>query len=350
MELQEIVNPLLDWYETAKRDLPWRRDPSFYHVWLSEIMLQQTRVQAVKEYYQRFLTRLPTIHDLATVPVDELLKLWEGLGYYNRARNLQKAAQVIETTYGGIPPHDYETLLTLPGIGEYTAGAIASICYQEKVPAIDGNVLRVMMRLMNDSSDITLPATKKTLFQTLQNILPAEVGDFNQALMELGALICLPNGEPKCAECPLHHICLAHQHQTVLSLPVKTKKKARRTEKKTVLLMVQYNQVALLKRPATGLLAGLWMFPLLEGHQSPDEVLTWIKDQGLYPIRILELDSAKHIFTHLEWNMKGYVVFVSEVGGTFTWASHQELRTKYAIPTAVTKYQEALEEVMHQNL
>lgn len=350
MELQAIIKPLLVWYNTSKRDLPWRHEANFYHVWLSEIMLQQTRVEAVKEYYRRFLTRLPTIHDLATVPVDELLKLWEGLGYYNRARNLQKAAQVIETTYNGIPPHDYQTLLTLPGIGEYTAGAIASICYQEKVPAIDGNVLRVMMRLMNDSSDITLPATKKALFQTLQNILPAAVGDFNQALMELGALICLPNGEPKCADCPINHLCQARLHQTVSALPVKTKKKARRIEKKTVLLIVQYDQVALLKRPATGLLADLWMFPLLEGQQSSDEVLTWIKDQDLYPVRILELDSAKHIFTHLEWHMKGYVAFVSEVGGIFTWASHQELRTKYAIPTAVTKYQEALDEVMQQNL
>lgn len=350
MKIEEIVTPLLKWYQLDHRDLPWRNSPTFYHVWLSEIMLQQTRVEAVKGYYGRFLEVLPTIHDLAVVEENVLLKLWEGLGYYNRARNLQKAAIQIETDFRGIPPERYEDLLTLSGIGEYTAGAIASICYGEKVPAIDGNVLRVITRVMNDESDIMLPATKKKISDVLTPILPDEVGDFNQALMELGAMICLPNGEPKCQSCPLQHLCQAYKNKTTSVIPVKTKKKKCKIVKKTILLCICYDKVALLKRPKTGLLSGLWEFPNVEGYHTREEVLQWCKLHDIKPLRVIELDAAKHIFTHLEWHMKGYAVILSDINSDFTWVTWNKLSNQYAIPTAFKKYQDALQELIKYDL
>lgn len=350
MKIEEIVTPLLTWYQLDHRDLPWRDNPTFYHVWLSEIMLQQTRVEAVKEYYRRFLTALPTIKDLASVEEDALLKLWEGLGYYNRARNLQKAARQIETEFGGIPPKNYQTLLTLAGIGEYTAGAIASICYGEKVPAIDGNVLRVITRVTNDDSDIMLPATKRKIAEQLIPILPDEVGDFNQALMELGAVICLPNGEPKCNSCPLAHLCLAYAKKTTNRIPVKAKKKERKRVEKTILLCINYNNVAIQKRPETGLLSSLWEFPNIEGYHDKEAVLDWCKKNHIEPLRIIELDPAKHVFTHLEWHMKGYIILTPDTNKDFTWVTYKKLNHEYAIPTAFKKYQDALQVMMKENL
>lgn len=350
MKIEEIVTPLLEWYQLGHRDLPWRNSPTFYHVWLSEIMLQQTRVEAVKGYYGRFLEALPTIHDLATVEENALLKLWEGLGYYNRARNLQKAAIQIEMDFKGIPPEKYEDLLTLSGIGEYTAGAIASICYGEKVPAIDGNVLRVIARVTNDKSDIMLPATKKKINDLLTPILPDEVGDFNQALMELGAMICLPNGEPKCDSCPLQHLCQAYKNKTTSVIPVKTKKKKRKIVKKTILLCICYDKVAIQKRPNNGLLSGMWEFPNIEEYSTRAEILEWCKKHHMEPIRLIELDNAKHIFTHLEWHMKGYAVMVPEINSDFTWVTWNYLNDEFAVPTAFKKYQDALQELIKDNL
>lgn len=350
MKIEEIVTPLLQWYHLSHRDLPWRNHPTFYHVWLSEIMLQQTRVEAVKDYYRRFLEELPTIHDLAVVPENKLLKLWEGLGYYNRARNLQKAAIQIETDFQGIPPQNYSELLTLSGIGEYTAGAIASICYGEKVPAIDGNVLRVITRITNDKSDIMLPATKKKIAASLLPILPDEVGDFNQALMELGAMVCLPNGEPKCNSCPLRHLCQAYENKTISMIPVKTKKKARKKIEKTILLCINYDKVAIQKRPATGLLSGLWEFPNVEEYLTREEVLDWCRNHRIEPIRMIELGDTKHIFTHLEWHMRGFAILISEGSDDFTWATWHKLSKEYAIPTAFKKYQDALQEIIKDSL
>lgn len=350
MKLEEIVEPLLKWYQVDHRDLPWRENSTFYHVWLSEIMLQQTRVEAVLGYYERFLEALPTIHDLANARENTLLKLWEGLGYYNRARNLQKAAKQIETDLNGIPPRHYKDLLTLSGIGEYTAGAIASICYGEKVPAIDGNVLRVITRVMNDKSDIMLPATKQMIKEALTPILPDEVGNFNQALMELGAVICLPNGEPKCHCCPIRHLCLAYKNKTTSIVPVKKGKKERKKQKKTILLCMNYDQVAIQKRPETGLLSGLWEFPNIDKYLTKKEIISWCMEHNMEPLRVIELEDIKHIFTHLEWHMKGFAIMVPEINDHFKWVTWNHLKDDYALPTAFKKYQDTLQELIKENL
>ena len=238
MKLEEIIKPLLSWYEENKRDLPWRREPTPYHVWVSEIMLQQTRVEAVKGYYERFLTALPQIEDLAACPENKLLKLWEGLGYYNRVKNMQKAAKEIVLKYGGELPADYEEILELPGIGSYTAGAISSIAYGLKKPAVDGNVLRVLSRITENGEDILKQSVKRRVEQELEAVMPADrPGAFNQSLMELGAVVCIPNGMAKCQVCPVQHLCSARAHGTVLEYPKKAAKKQRRIEEKTVILI-----------------------------------------------------------------------------------------------------------------
>ena len=200
--LSALPGVLLPWYRENRRELPWRRDREPYHVWLSEIMLQQTRVEAVKGYYTRFLEALPTIEDLANCDDDTLHKLWEGLGYYSRVRNLKKAANQIMKRHGGRFPDTYEEVRALSGIGDYTAGAICSICFDYPTPAVDGNVLRVISRLTEDATPIDLPARKKEVSQLLAAVYPAEAGDFTQALMELGATLCGPNWKPRCQECP----------------------------------------------------------------------------------------------------------------------------------------------------
>lgn len=313
VKLENIVNPLLDWFDGHARILPWREEPSPYRVWISEIMLQQTRVEAVKPYFERFMNALPSIQSLADVKEDALLKLWEGLGYYNRARNLQKAAKIVEEQYGGELPPSYDELLKLPGIGSYTAGAVASIAYGIPVPAVDGNVLRVISRVTASRDDILKTFVKKKMEQDLQDIMPQNrPGAFNQSLMEIGAMVCLPNGTPKCGECPLNSLCRARELDIVMELPKKTPKKSRTIEEKTVLVIRDGDKVALRKREKKGLLAGLYEFPNIEGHLSEKEVLALIKKMDFSPIRIQKLEPSKHIFTHKEWHMIGYVVNVEE--------------------------------------
>lgn len=352
-DLEMMVEPLLKWFQKNKRILPWRDDPTPYHVWISEIMLQQTRVEAVKDYYAHFMKALPDIRDLAQVSDDDLMKLWQGLGYYNRARNLKKAAQRIVEEYDGKLPNRYEALLTLPGIGSYTAGAIASIAYQIKVPAVDGNVLRVMMRVLGSEKNISRPSTKVWLEERLSAILPDRVGDFNQALMELGALVCVPNGEPKCQECPLRFTCQAYQTGMTTVLPIKDEKKTRKIEDKTVLLFYFNHNIALWRRKNSGLLAGLFEFPNVSGHLTTKEVIQYLKQEGIEAIRIEPLPSAKHIFSHVEWNMIGYKIvlddFVKE--RPYIWSSLEELHQKYAIPTAFGTYLElVIEELSHRTM
>ena len=271
--LKKIVQPLLDWYDANARILPWREQPEPYRVWLSEIMLQQTRVEAVKPYFERFLAALPTIRSLAEAPEDRLMKLWEGLGYYNRARNLQKAARMILERHNGMFPSDFEEILALPGIGEYTAGAISSIAFGRPVPAVDGNVLRVMSRLLESAEDIAQPAVKVNITHALKQIYPEQrCGDFTQSLMELGATVCLPNGKPKCRECPLAELCLARLNGKVAELPVKAPKKARKLENRTVLLLFCGNRIAIRRREEKGLLAGLYEFPNREGSLTGEPI------------------------------------------------------------------------------
>ena len=344
-DFTKIAEPLLAWYDAGRRVLPWREEPTPYRVWVSEIMLQQTRVEAVKPYFERFMKALPDTKALSEVPEETLLKLWEGLGYYNRARNLQKAAIQIENQYGGVIPSEYDTLLTLSGIGRYTAGAIASIAYGRKVPAVDGNVLRVIARVSADEGDVLTEQVKRRIEQMLTEIMPADrAGDFNQALMELGAMVCIPNGEPKCEVCPWHSFCEARIQGKIAELPKKTPKKARTIEEKTILVIRDENKVALRKRPTKGLLAGMYEFPWIAGHKNKEEVVDYLKEIGLQTLRIQPLPEAKHIFTHKEWHMVGYVVRVDELARAegnaqdLLFVETKETEEKFPIPSAFVAY------------
>lgn len=346
-ELSFIPKPLLKWYDKCKRSLPWREEPTPYHVWVSEIMLQQTRVEAVKPYYRRFLENLPNVESLANAPEQLLLKLWEGLGYYNRVRNMQKAACQIMEEYGGVMPGSYEKLLNLKGIGNYTAGAIASIAFGESVPAVDGNVLRVVARYEMNSGMINDAKVKAQMEQALKEIIPTDrPGDFNQAMMELGAMVCLPNGMPHCDECPLKEGCKAYHHNCVTEYPRKEAKKARSIEEKTVLIVQDADKAALRKRANKGLLAGMYEFPVLEGFCTREQVLEYLMEKGLQPLHIKELQDSKHVFTHKEWHMKGFAVRVDELapkpeeGDTEDWIFVEPLQTQkeYPIPSAFAAY------------
>lgn len=340
-QLSSIVQPLLHWYEKQARVLPWRERPEPYRVWLSEIMLQQTRVEAVKPYYERFLDALPDIPALAQASEDQLMKLWEGLGYYSRVRNLQKAAQIVVREYGGKLPADVSLLQKLPGIGPYTAGAIASIAYGIPAPAVDGNVLRVVSRICASRADILNAKVKKMVEQAIREILPpSRAGDFNQALMELGAMVCLPNGIAKCHCCPVSHLCRAHQEDIVMELPVKTPKKPRTIQWKTIVVLFCENRTALRRRPPSGLLAGMWELPNYEGSLSKDEVIHLIESQGGNISSVYFLRPAKHIFTHIEWHMTGYAVILNHLleNDEWEWVDLSQLQNQYALPGAFQSY------------
>lgn len=348
-QLERIVEPLLSWYNANARILPWREEPTAYRVWVSEIMLQQTRVEAVKPYYERFMKSLPDVRALAMAEEETLLKLWEGLGYYNRVRNLNKAAVQIMEKYNGVIPDTYEELCDLPGIGSYTAGAVASIAYQRCVPAVDGNVLRVISRIRLDERDILLASVKKSVEQDLKQIMPADrPGDFNQALMELGATVCIPNGEPKCGECPWYSFCMAREQGCMTEYPKKTQKKARSIEYKTILVLQDEQKTALRKRPAKGLLAGMYEFPWMEGIQDEDSVLEHLKTLGIQVIHIKKLEESKHIFSHKEWHMTGYAIRVDELERSgdksgLLFVEREETQERYAIPAAYAAYTKYLD-------
>ena len=317
--LDVIAAPLLRWFHSEKRALPWREEPTPYRVWVSEIMLQQTRVEAVKPYFERFVAALPDVRALARADEDTLMKLWEGLGYYSRARHLQSAARLICSDHGGKIPARFDDLLTLPGIGRYTAGAVASIAFGERRPAVDGNVLRVIMRLLACPADILKESTKRAVEEALIARLPEDAGNFNQALMELGALICLPRGAARCPSCPLERLCLAKEANLQAELPQKTPPKRRRTEKLTIFLLAKNDKIALEKRPAQGLLAGLWGFPAMEGHLKKKEAAEALQAIGLIPAKLHALPAAQHIFSHITWQMVGWRVELAEPlseGGT----------------------------------
>lgn len=379
-----LADALLPWYEANARSLPWRDTKDPYRIWISEIMLQQTRVEAVRAYYARFMDALPGVPDLAACPEDRLLKLWEGLGYYSRARNLKKAAIQIMEQYNGSLPADHAALLKLPGIGPYTAGAIASIAFDIPVPAVDGNVLRVRARAFGDASDIADQKVKKTAEAELSSFLclrypdasripaanpPEPVltgqnacitpGAFNQALMDLGATVCLPNGMPLCGRCPWQMLCKAYLDDRVRELPVRQKKKPRRIEDRTVFLIMDGDRLVLQKRPEKGLLAGLYELPNVPGHLTEREALEHVRsfgiteqpssvsnaasntNPGLIPLYIRKLEPAKHIFTHIEWHMTGYLIRVdslsSESAGLL-FAEQEDVRDRYSIPSAFDPY------------
>lgn len=341
--LSEIVAPLVNWYRENKRILPWRDRDNAYYTWVSEIMLQQTRVEAVRPYFCRFVAELPNVKALASCPEEKLLKLWEGLGYYNRVRNMQEAARTVVQEYGGILPADYHKLLSLKGIGSYTAGAIASIAYHIPVPAVDGNVLRVISRIEESRGDIMKQSVRRETEEKLLEIMPSDCpGDFNQALMELGAVICVPNGPAKCEDCPAALFCKAYQHGTVDELPVKAGKKERRLEERTVLVIQDGNKTAIRRRPEKGLLAGLYELPNVEGSLTQQEALDKVKELDLEPLFIKELEPSKHIFSHIEWRMTGYLIRVASLeqkkNPGLLFVEKNQSEEQYAIPSAFRAY------------
>ena len=340
-----IIPPLLAWYDAGHRDLPWRAQPTPYRVWVSEIMLQQTRVEAVRGYFDRWMQALPDIPALAAAEEAVYMKLWEGLGYYSRVRNMHRAAVEVCENYGGELPADYARLLALPGVGEYTAGAVASIAFGIPVPAVDGNVLRVAARLDNDYTPITDAGHKKRTREHFAALMPADrPGDLNQALMELGATVCLPNGAPLCGNCPVQHLCLAYHRGNASTLPVRAAKKARRIENRTVLLVRCGAMVGIRRRPARGLLAGLWELPSLDGHLSPDETRAALTAQGWQVQKLLSLRPAKHIFTHVEWHMNGYYIELADQPAGLTFVTSASLRAEYALPSAFRAFLSVIEE------
>lgn len=343
--MQQFQGKLLEWYDCSARVLPWRNNPSPYRVWISEIMLQQTRVDTVKPYFERFMDAVPRIQELANIPEDELLKLWEGLGYYSRARNLKKAANMIMQKFEGQIPSDIESLQSLPGIGPYSSGAIASIAFGARTPAIDGNVLRVIARITANKGDITNKDIKKEIETLVQELLPMEcLGDFNQALMELGATICLPNGNPKCMACPVHTLCIGSLQGIAAELPFKSKKKERKMEYKTIFVIEYEGNIAIRQRADKGLLASLWEFPNAEGHLTYEESEKKLREWGITPCDIISMKTSKHIFTHLEWHMIGYSVIVQGIQGdnSFIWATPEKIKEQYSIPTAFKAYQQLI--------
>jgi A/G-specific adenine glycosylase len=359
----DFVKPMLVWYNENARDLPWRRTKDPYLIWVSEIMLQQTRVEAVLGYYERFTSALPTVTDLALCSEDRLLKLWEGLGYYSRARNMQKAARIVCESYAGQMPASAADLMKLPGIGEYTAGAISSIAFGQAEPAVDGNVLRVIARLEAISDNILNESVKKKIREELRGLYDANDGTFgllNQAFMDLGAGVCLAGSAPKCDICPISSYCRCFELGLQSELPVRVKKQKRRIEKRTVLLIRRDETYAIRKRPDSGLLSGLYEFPNETGELSSDDALAKAESLGLMPLRIKKLSAAKHIFSHVEWHMTGYEILVAPSGfpdagelqdagdlshtkenvkeNPLIFATPEMIESKYPVPSAFEKY------------
>ncbi len=340
--IAEISAPLVSWYRQHERSFPWREDPSPYRVWVSEIMLQQTRIEAALPYFERFMEVLPAVADLAAAPEDVLLKLWEGLGYYSRVRNLQKAAQTIVEDFGGELPDSYEQLLTLPGVGEYTAGAIASIAFGKRTAAVDGNVLRVMARLTDDATDVMQPQNRKRVTALVQSLVPEHnAGDFNQGIMELGETVCLPNAQPRCSECPLFDYCTVAGLERARELPTRAKPKQRRAEHRTVFIVIKDGKVLLHRRPKKGLLGGMWELPNAEFDRADNALSEW----GVEVLDKTPLPNGKHVFSHVEWYMAGCLVKATSITlkPDFELVSKEEL-AGYALPTAFRTYSDILKE------
>lgn len=342
---RNLPDALLPWYKVHKRDLPWRKDRDPYHIWVSEIMLQQTRVEAVKGYYSRFLESVPTIEDLAKIDDEQLLKLWEGLGYYSRVRNMKKAACVIMEKFNGIFPKLHSDILALPGIGAYTAGAICSIGFDLKTPAVDGNVLRVISRITDDSTPIDQLAFKKTVNNNLTEIYPEHAGDFTQALMELGATVCGPNRSPDCDHCPCKHFCLGYQRGTAEKLPVKSRKGERKVQKLSVFILHADGRYAVEKRPDKGLLASLWQFPNVINKLDVVDAIRQVEEFGLIPKEIHRQVEKKHVFTHVEWDMCGFFMEVVSANENFTWMTAAQINQDAALPTAFRQFWEEIDYV-----
>ncbi|MCG3086926.1 A/G-specific adenine glycosylase [Sporosarcina cyprini] len=305
---------LVSWYYREKRDLPWRKTTDPYLIWVSEVMLQQTRVETVIPYYERFTAKFPTMQALANAKEEELLKMWEGLGYYSRARNLQQGVKEVVESYGGSVPTTRKEISSLRGVGPYTAGAILSIAFGIPEHAVDGNVMRVLSRILLIEEDIALPRTRKTFEQAVMDLIYREdPSAFNQALMELGATICIPR--PKCLLCPVREYCAAFEEGRQDELPVKTKKTKMKIVPLAVFAISDGNgKWFMQQRPEKGLLANMWEFPTVELLQEENTALA-IKDQyGLQLDEVSAIFDFNHVFSHLTWEVKGYVAVTSDAG------------------------------------
>ena len=339
--MTEFTKKLLDWYDQNARDLPWRLEKDPYKIWLSEIMLQQTRADTVIRYYLTFLERFPTVNALAGADAVEVLKLWEGLGYYSRARNLLKAAKQVAES-GGFP-RDVKGLQKLPGVGEYTAGAIASIAFGLPEPAIDGNQIRVLSRAFGVRVNAASPEGKRALREAaLSQIPPERPGDFNQAMMGLGALICTPR--PNCETCPVRDECDALRAGDAQTLPVLPPKVSKRDERRAVAMVFRENAVLVRRRPDEGLLPGLYEFPSFPGARTPEDVREGLREMGVEPENLTPAGSARHVFTHLVWQMDGWFCEASAVGeGEFVEA---EALKALPFPTALRAFREKTLDVL----
>ena len=337
-------NDLLRWYEANRRHMAWREDPTPYHVYLSEIMLQQTQVDTVRSYYERFLKRFPTLESLALAQEEEVLKLWEGLGYYSRGRHLHEAAIKIQKDYGGQLPEKKSDLLSLPGVGEYTSKAIRSIAFHQKEIAVDGNLIRVFSRLDEVKEDNLEKMKGLCESYFLDKLHKEDPSHFNQALMDLGEMICLPKGIPLCEKCPLKAYCKAQHDGTMMDYPPAEKAKEKRQEKWTVLVFSVNEEFALEKRKDEGLLASLYQFPLLEGKLSLKEVQDYLKNHGMEEISIEDLGTKEHVFSHLIWNLQGYRILIKEKPASFSglWVKKKDLKTTYPIPSAFSYFKKKI--------
>ncbi len=344
--LLSAIAPLCEWYERNKKDYPWRRSRDPYRIWISEVMLQQTRTGAVLPYYERFLAAFPSVEALANAEDDRLMKLWEGLGYYSRARNLKKGAVQVMERFGGSLPRTKAQLRTIAGIGDYTAGAIASMAFFEPASAVDGNVLRVCMRLLGSDADISKEATKRALSALLDGIYPTgeRAALFTEGLMELGEAVCIPGGEARCALCPLSDLCEARRGGITHLLPAKSAKKPRKAVERTLFILCADGRFGIRKRGDTGLLAGLYEFPAAERALTEDEAKALLSDKGIRFTAIRPLGEAVHIFTHLEWHMRGYLVLTDALPEGLIGATREQLSTDYALPSAFRYFKKALGE------
>lgn len=342
---KKFAGLVVDWFRREGRILPWREGRNPYRIWISEVMLQQTRIEAVIPYYHRFISELPDIASLADCPEDKLLKLWEGLGYYSRARNLKKAAVAVMTEYGGEMPAEAKELRKLSGIGDYTAGAIASIAFGQPAPAVDGNVLRVMTRVLGDESDIALPETKKKIAALLEEVYPegSAAGDLTEGIMEIGERVCIPAGVPLCTVCPLREICKA-KDGLWKTIPVKSPKKERKILDKTVFVLKHGDKIAIRRRPEGGLLAGMWEFYSADGKMSPAEAKEHLEQEGFSPQMPVSLGKVIHIFTHLEWHMTAFLTEVATEREGFVWETLENVDSSYALPTAHQKIKKKAKE------
>lgn len=329
---------LLLWYSLNKRDFPWRKDKEFYPVYLSEVMLQQTRASAVIPYYERFLKRFPDMESFASSDEDEYLKLWEGLGYYSRVRNFHSAISFLVETKK--IPSEKKDLLSLKGVGPYTASILLAICFSKKEIAVDGNLFRIFSRLTCCDLDKNSPNARKLCYDYFLKRLEEDPGSFNQALMDLGEMVCLPHGAPLCGGCPLKSFCKAYETNTMSLYPRKPEKKGKPVEEKTVLLVQYGDEVLLHRRGKDGLLASLYEYVLLEGRMSEEEVRVYLEERGLEIGPVFSLGEARHVFSHKIWEMCGYKVVLKKkkaLDGTF-FASRDEVRDRYALPSAFDSF------------